>query len=164
LNQSDSKRILKSRTSEVTLIKALVIYDSFFSNTEKVAQAIGQAIGSGEVLQVSKVTPDHLTGLDLLVVGSPTRSFNASPAIMETLKDIPQNGLKGIKVTAFDTRFPQSVIAETKSHIENLLKKKGGELVVPSMGFYVTGTEGPLMDGEIERAEHWTEEILAELG
>ena len=161
-------------------MKALVIYDSFFSNTEKIAQAIGQEISSGEVLHVSKVAPDHLTGLDLLVVGSPTRSFNASPAIMEMLKDIPQKGLKGIKVTAFDTRFPQSVIAETKSlaffvklwgraafadkHIEALLKKRGGELVVPSMGFYVTGVEGPLMDSEIERAEHWAEEILAALG
>jgi flavodoxin len=160
-------------------MKALVIYDSFFSNTEKVAQAIGQAIDSAEVLHVDRLTPDHLTGLDVLVVGSPTRSFNASPAIMDMLKNIPPNGLKGIKVMAFDTRFPQSVIDETKSlaffvklwgraayadkHIENQLKKKGGELVVPSMGFYVTGTEGPLMDGEIERAGQWAEEILAAL-
>ncbi len=160
-------------------MKVLVIYDSFFSNTEKIAQAIGQGLDSAEVLQVSQVTPDHLTGLGLLVVGSPTRSFNASPAIMEMLKDIPQNGLKGVKVTAFDTRFPQSAIDETKTlaffvklwgraayadkHIEDLLKKKGGELVIPSMGFYVTGTEGPLIDGEIERAEHWAGEILAAL-
>lgn len=160
-------------------MKALVVYDSFFSNTEKIAQAIGQAISADEVLPVGKVIPDHLAGLDLLVVGSPTRSFNASPAIIEMLKAIPQNGLKGIKVAAFDTRFPDSVIAETKplaffvklwgraafadKHIEDLLKKKGGELLAPSVGFYVTGTEGPLMDGEIERATHWAGEILAAL-
>ncbi|MBN1121481.1 MAG: flavodoxin family protein [Anaerolineae bacterium] len=160
-------------------MKALVLYDSFFGNTEKIAQAIGRAIGSGEVIHVSTVKPEHLTGLDLLIVGSPTRSFNASPAITNMLKEIPINGLKGIKAAVFDTRFPDSVIAETKSlaffvklwgraafadkHIEDLLKKKSGELAVPSMGFYVTGTEGPLMDGEVKRAEQWGVEILTAL-
>jgi flavodoxin len=161
------------------LIKILVIYDSFFGNTEKIAQAIGRAIDSSEVIPVSSIKPVHLTELDLLIVGSPTRSFNASPAITDRLKEIPSSGLKGTKAAVFDTRFPDSVIAETKSlaffvklwgraafadkHIEDLLKKKSGKLIVPSMGFYVTGTEGPLMDGEVERAEQWGAEILTAL-
>jgi hypothetical protein len=41
------------------------------------------------------------------------------------------------------------------------LKKKGGELVVPPEGFYVEGTEGPLTEGELERAAYWAEQIIA---
>jgi len=65
-------------------MKALVVYDSFFGNTEKIAQTIGNALGAPadvEVLRVGNVKPEQLTGLGLLVVGSPTRAFRPTPAI-----------------------------------------------------------------------------------
>ena len=40
-------------------MKALVIYDSTYGNTEKIAQAIGEAIG-GQALRVSEVNPIRL--------------------------------------------------------------------------------------------------------
>jgi flavodoxin len=161
-------------------MKALVIYDSFFGNTEQIAQAIGAALGPKEgveTLRVGDVTPEHLTGLSLLVVGSPTRQFNASPAIMNWLKSIPKNSLQGVRVAAFDTRFPQSEIEKTPilvffvrlwgraawaaNHISDGLKNKGGELAAPSEGFFVEGTEGPLAEGELERAADWAKRIAA---
>jgi flavodoxin I len=59
-------------------MKTLIIYDSFFGNTEQIAQAIGRAIGSQqnvEVFRVSQATSEQLAGLNLLIVGSPTRGF-----------------------------------------------------------------------------------------
>ena len=59
-------------------MKALIIYDSFFGNTERVAQAIATALSDRADVtarRVGDVRPEHLTGLDLLIVGSPTRVF-----------------------------------------------------------------------------------------
>jgi flavodoxin len=59
-------------------MKALVVYDSVFGNTEQIAQAIGKALGSQaevNILRVSNVKPEQLTGLKFLIVGSPTRQF-----------------------------------------------------------------------------------------
>ena len=39
--------------------------------------------------------------------------------------------------------------------IADRLKKKGGELTIPPEGVYVKGTEGPLKEGELERAADW---------
>jgi hypothetical protein len=39
--------------------------------------------------------------------------------------------------------------------------KKGGELIAPPEGFFVQGTEGPLKEGELERASDWAKQILA---
>jgi len=39
------------------------------------------------------------------------------------------------------------------------LKKKGGEEIVPSEGFFVLDSEGPLEKGEIERAVVWLKQI-----
>ena len=45
--------------------------------------------------------------------------------------------------------------------IADRLEKKGGQLAVPPEGFYVTDTEGPLVEGELERAAEWARKIAA---
>jgi flavodoxin I len=159
-------------------MKALVVYDSVFGNTEKIAQAIGNALGSQadvEALRVGDVRPEKLMGVELLVVGSPTRGFRPTPATTGLLKRIPKNGLEGVRVAAFDTRFSESQIKEgpailsflvgifgyAAEPISNRLAKKGGKVVIPPQGFIVTDTEGPLQEGELERAADWAGQIMA---
>ena len=158
-------------------MKAMVIYDSLYGNTGQIAQAIGNALGSQEdveTIQVSNVKPDHLTGLGILVVGSPTQKFRPTGATTDFLKGIPKNGLNGVKVAAFDTRFTMSEIEKTPvllffvrlfgyaaKPIANRLDSKGGALVIPPEGFYVEGVEGPLQEGELERAAAWATNIIA---
>ena len=153
-------------------MKALVVYDSFFGNTEKIAQAIGQGLGSqGEVeaRRVGDVTPQQLAGVQLLIVGSPTRGFRASEATMKFLNSIPAGGLRGVKVAAFDTRLTVKDMGSpiltfvfwlklgnyAANVIAGALQKIGGELVLPPEGFFVKASEGPLKDGELERAGEW---------
>ena len=47
--------------------------------------------------------------------------------------------------------------------ITSQLVKAGASLVVPPEGFYVQDTEGPLKNGELERASDWAGQILAAL-
>jgi len=150
-------------------MKTLVVYDSFFGNTEKVAQTIGQALGAPpevEVARVSTVTPERLAGLQWLIVGSPTRGFQASPLTQAFLKAIPADALRGVKVAAFDTRSPlekfpgflrviQKRVGWADKHIIAALTQKGGELAAPGVGFFVQDTKGPLVEGELERAAEW---------
>lgn len=151
-------------------MKAIVIYDSVFGNTRQIAEAIGKGLAKGaevEICQISDTRPERLKGLDFLVVGSPTRGFRPTPAVAKLLKDLPVGSLRNIKVAAFDTRVKLSDIKSgffrfivdkggyAASMIAKQLQKKGGNLVVPPEGFYVSGEEGPLKDGELERAEKW---------
>jgi flavodoxin len=158
-----------------TSMKALVVYDSFFGNTEQIAQAIGRVLGAhGEahLLRVGNVRPEHLAGLDLLIVGSPTRAFRPSPAISKWLKSLAPNSLEGVRVAAFDTRIALSVNSRILSVFVRLfgyaaepiaagLGKKGGALVILPQGFFVEGSEGPLRAGELERAAEWARQIVA---
>ena len=156
-------------------MKALVVYDSVFGNTEKVAQEMGQALGSRaevQTLRVGDVKSEHLAGLDALVVGSPTRAFSPTPAIKNWLKSLPSNSLHGVQVAAFDTRisvkdidsailnFLVKLFGYAAKPIGNRLTKKGGDLSVPPAGFFVEDSEGPLRDGELTRAADWARQIL----
>jgi flavodoxin len=155
-------------------MKALITYDSIFGNTEKIARAIWAGIGSpaeGKILRVGDVTAQDLKGLDLLIIGSPTRQFGATPAINSLLTETPANGLKGVKVAAFDTRISLGTIKSAvlrfivntggyaARNIADRLKRCGGILIVPPQGFYVTGEEGPLQEGELEHAADWARQI-----
>jgi flavodoxin len=74
-----------------------------------------------------------------------------------------QQSLKDIKVAAFDTRVTSKfakIFGNAAGRMAGRLTKKGGDLVVPAEGFFVTGTKGPLKEGELERAANWAKEIL----
>lgn len=152
-------------------MKTLIVYDSVFGNTEQVAKKIGESIGA-TVLKVSQVQPEQLTGLELLIVGSPTRAFKPTKDITNFLNRIPNNRLKGVKVTAFDTRMSLTdvnsrilttfvkIFGYADKPIAEKLVKKGGILAVPSAGFIVKASEGPMKDGELDRAASWAKSIV----
>jgi flavodoxin len=156
-------------------MKVCVIYDSVFGNTAKVAQAIGAALEAQAEVSVTKVGDvpgEFWTGLDALIVGSPTRAFSATPATKQLLSGIPRQGLQGVKVAAFDTRMdvekaPGILKALVKlfgyaaEPLAAKLRKKGGQEALPPAGFIVLESEGPMQEGEFERAAKWAERILA---
>lgn len=157
-------------------MKALVVYDSFFGNTEKIAKAVSDALGKkGEMraVRVGEVTPKDMADLNVLVVGSPTRAFSASPAIKSFLKNLPAKSLCGVRVAAFDTRLPinektpgilrflADIFGYADKPMLEVLVKKGGEAAVESRGFLVNDSEGPLADGELESAAAWAGKIFS---
>lgn len=158
-------------------MNSLVIYDSLYGNTEKIALSLCNGLqehAEVNIKRVNDLTPELLAGCDLLVVGSPTQRFNPTPALANFLNSLPQDSLKGMKVAAFDTRLTWEAIEKTPplafferifgfaaSRIAKALKKKGGVLVVEPEGFFVEGMEGPLSEGEIERAREWAKKLFA---
>ncbi len=156
--------------------KALVVYDSVFGNTKLVAKSIANALATRmdvQLLAVGEVEPVHLEGLSLLIVGSPTRQFRATPASMAWIKSIEPNSLNGVGVAAFDTRIPEEqlksnkflnffsfLIAYAADPISKKLAEKGARIITTPMGFYVADTEGPLVEGELERAAEWAKSLI----
>jgi flavodoxin I len=151
----------------------LVVYDSYFGNTEKIAQEIGKSFGDDvPVKRPADVDMGSLTSLDLLVVGAPTRAFRPSDAIKAFLKEIPNDSLKDVNVASFDTRIePEDIgnpilkfMANTFGYaaepIAKGLVRKGGVQVGEPIGFVVMDSEGPLREGELERAADWVETLL----
>jgi len=145
-------------------MKTLVVYDSVHGNTEKIARAIGDAItGEVKVLRVGEVSSSELETFDLLIVGSPTHGGRPTQAIRDFLNEAPVSAIEGTNVAAFDTRVTSRlarIFGYAAGRIAGSLKRKGGNLIASPEGFFVKGTEGPLKEGEIERAAGWAKEIV----
>jgi flavodoxin I len=150
---------------EVSVMKALVVYDSVYGNTERIARAIADAItpsGEVKILRAGEMNTSELASIDLLIIGTPVHGGRPMPAVQDFLSKMAQQSLKGVKVAAFDTRVTSrfaKIFGNAAGRIAGQLTKKGGVLIVPPEGFFVTGTKGPLKEGELERAANWARGI-----
>ena len=146
-------------------MKTLVVYDSMYGNTKIVAETIAAALsGDVSVQHVEGADASSVGAYDLLIVGAPIHGARPSEKTRDFLDRIPASALHGMHVAAFDTRVTNKFIllfgtAATK--IAQTLRRKGGTLAADPAGFFVTGTEGPLKEGEVERAAHWAKQIVA---
>lgn len=149
-------------------LKNLVIYDSQFGNTEKIAQTIAKSI-FGKAVRVADVDNTDLKDLDLLVIGSPTLGGRATVPLQKFLEQIPKGILNGVKVATFDTRFSEKdvnfalrlllkTIDYAAPKMIKILIDKGGKQITKPRGFIVKGKEGPLISGELEKASVWIKE------
>ena len=164
------------------MTRALVVYESMFGNSEMVAQAV--ADGIAEVMSVALVdvskAPTDLRGVDLVVAGGPTHVFSMSregtrrtarghgathgsveTGLRDWLWELPDEHRHWF--AAFDTkattvrRLPGSA-----SHSAAKASRHHGfhEAIAPE-SFYVLDVEGPLVEGELERARAWGRAVAA---
>jgi flavodoxin len=150
-------------------MNTLVVYFSKFGNTQKVAQAVADTLQSAGTIRM--VNSDHLAaadldGVDLVVMGSPTHRMNLPEAVRPVFESLPKRLLRGTPFAAFDTSYKMSDFLSRFTAAKKLaqkLRKLGGKRIVPPETFHVVEREGPLYEGEIERAQEWAESILNQL-
>jgi hypothetical protein len=162
-------------------MRALVVVESVFGNTRRIALEVahGLARGLGESGQVRIADvgdpPEVVAGIDLLVVGGPTHAFamtrmstrrsaaeqlggGAQPAetgLREWLAALGQ-APTGARAAAFDTRMDRPRLpGSAAAGAARRLRRLGYDLVARPETFRVTGTQGPLIEGELERARAW---------
>ncbi|QDB78921.1 flavodoxin [Georgenia sp. 311] len=158
---------------------AAVVYESSWGNTRAVAQAVAQGLRERldvEVLEVGTAPPPHELTVDVLVVGGPTHAFGMSrPAtredaehrggqhvgtgIREWLASSEPLDLRG---AAFDTHLRHPDLPGHASRkAAKALHRLGADLLTQPESFWVEGTEGPLLPGELDRARAWGTELAA---
>ena len=159
-------------------MKAVVVYESHWGNTAAVARAIASGIGPGTpALATDEASDLALSDADLIVAGAPVIAFRlatdpmreriaederapsdpdvAHPSMHDWLEQIPTGSGRA---AAFETRIHWSPGGATGA-IERGLQTAGYRRLAKSRKFFVTGTYGPLRDGELEAARDWGSEL-----
>ena len=149
-------------------VKIVIVYDSQFGNTEKIALAIRDGISPGHIVNVVRAaagSQHDLHGADLLFVGSPTHGGRCTQPVKLFIEALPADALRGMRAAAFDTgmkaegqgfvvRRVVRFFGYASSRMAPMLQAKGaGETRTET--FAVAGREGPLLEGELERARAW---------
>jgi len=141
-------------------MKSLIVYDTFFGNTLKIADAIASILGKDcKVISVNYTNKSDLKDINLLIVGSPILGWKPSEKTKKFLSSLTDGELKGVKATAYDTRLRLFIHGDAAKIIVRELSRAGADIVTGPKGFDVKGREGPLYDGELEKAKKWALEV-----
>ncbi|MTV27167.1 flavodoxin family protein [Nitriliruptoraceae bacterium ZYF776] len=158
-------------------MRALVVYESMFGNTQDVARAIAEGLGDRYEVTLQEVghAPRSVDPtVALLVVGGPTHAFgmsrNTTRASAEEQAEEPlvsvgeglREWLAHLEVTpdlpaaTFDTKADQPWLPGSAANAAaRRLRGHGCRLVARPASFLVSGVQGPLVDGELDRAREF---------
>lgn len=158
---------------------ALIVVESMFGNTRKVAEAVRVGLASGlpatcdvAIVDVSQAPQRLEPEVGLLVVGAPTHAFGMSrPRTRQSASEQGAEGgtasgvrewlktfepPKGQPIATFDTRIKKrGVPGSAAKSVMRKLARRGAVAVDETHSFWVVGIDGPLLDGEIDRAQIW---------
>ena len=165
-------------------MRALVVYESMFGNTRLIAEAVADGLSSTLDVDVVEVgaAPAVLDDVDLVVVGGPTHAFgltrqrtradarrqaeqtgrqvvSTDVGVREWLEDVQSTGTAA---AAFDTRMSKPRMPGSAARgAAKRLRGRGFRAVAQPETFWVSGTFGPLCEGELGRARRWGEQLAA---
>jgi flavodoxin len=157
-------------------MKAVVLYESLYGNTEAVARAIAEGlapIGEVALARFGEPSQGAAEGADLVVLGGPTHGWGMTRLASRERPNTEgypvgaREWLEGSRqaagklAAAFDTRFgkPRWLTGSAALRIARRLERGGYRLLLPPESFFVLHTEGPLRNGEEERAREWGAEL-----
>ena len=165
-------------------MKALVVYESMWGNTERVARAIAAGLQPEMEVEVREVsaapaTPDP--DVDLVVAGGPTHAFSMSRSstradamnrgagqgmrdtgLREWLDGLPTEHHRQ-QIATFDTRVGsmRHLPGSAAKSAAKAAHRHGFDRATHVESFYVKDMAGPLLEGELERATAWGRQIGA---
>jgi hypothetical protein len=164
--------------------RALVVYESMFGNTEHIAAAVARGLQltglDTGLVEVGSAPTELSADLDLLVVGGPTHAFalsrpqtradavrqgapteRAEHGLREWLETVRHDPAHRPALAAFDTRVTKVrwLPKAAGPSAVRLAHKHGLESIGKPVGFLVEGLQGPLVDGELDRADAWGRQL-----
>ena len=109
-------------------MKILVVYDSLYGNTEKIALSIAEVYAEQQVrcMPVKGFSASDLTAVNLLVAGSPTHGGRPSQGMKDFLNSLPAGSLKNTQAATFDRKSGSAGMPRpiSKKWAGELLKRK----------------------------------------
>jgi len=145
-------------------MEVLIIFDSNFGNTKKIADHIANKIGiNASSKSVNDFKESDLQGIKLLIVGSPINAWKPTEKITRFLNRLKSLKLTGLKGAAFDTRVKSFLSGNAAKKISRELENSGVNIIGSPIGFYVKGNEGPLLEGEFKKADDWIQLIIPKI-
>ena len=162
-------------------MSVLIVVESLFGNTMAVARAVAAGLtdrgADVTVLRCGEAPTEIPAEVSLLVTGAPTHNLHLPNRASRTQAagrgaiEADAAGLaewigsatprRDLRVVTFDTTTGGAFTGSAAKAAAKLLRRRGFGAPEQGPGFIVTGTPGPLRDGEVERARTWGAGLLS---
>ena len=143
------------------MARAIIIYESKYGNTKRVAEAIAEGMGEipgveAVLNEVKEVELDKLVEFDAILVGSPNHMGSATKGIRKFIDELGKLS-PGVKLAAvFDTYIGRDFEKAVKKMEKQIGEKVPGlKLATPGLSIKVEGMKGPISEGELPKGKEF---------
>ena len=154
---------------EIVMKRIVLIYESIYGNTKKVAESIAEGIESVEglecsVLKVGSIHTDDLTKYNGIIFGCPNHNQEPARNILDFIDRASIVDLEGRKCAVFDTYTGGNQGIAVKK-LENTITEElpGLQFIIEGHSAQVKDRKGPLVDGETERGHAFGKEFAQKI-
>ncbi|MFX0140517.1 MAG: flavodoxin domain-containing protein [Candidatus Hodarchaeota archaeon] len=137
--------------------KALILYDSVYGNTKKVAMSLSRGLEAGGIYVDSSSIQDfdtiELKNYDIIGIGGPTHFHGASKAIKSFLSKIRHLKMENKQGFAFETKADFRLAGSAAKRIIKYLRKMKIEIIHSVISGLVVDKEGPLQENSLNKME-----------
>jgi len=143
-------------------LKGLIVCESFYGNTWKVAEALQEELAESgnitDLLKAKEAEGVEASGYDFLLLGGPTRMFRASPGTRQFVKKLPKSWA-GKPFATFCTELKAYRGPHAAVLLAEALIKRGLVQVAEPIITYVMGGKGPLDDDALPQAKKYAKSL-----
>ncbi|MFX1374321.1 MAG: flavodoxin family protein [Promethearchaeota archaeon] len=137
--------------------KTLILYDSVYGNTKKVAMSLSRGLEAGgfhvDTFMINDFDGLELQDYDVIGIGGPTHFHNASKKMKVFLKRIKNLKLDGKYGFAFETKADFRLAGSAAKRIVRYLKKMNMKIIHPPITGLIIDKEGPLQQNTLDIME-----------
>jgi flavodoxin len=158
-------------------MKGLVVFDSVYGNTKRVAEAIAEQIKtdghSADLLNLGENEAKDVEA-DFIFVGSPTRMGRMTKKAKGFVEGLDKEYWKNRPIVSFDTVGPLSgddekrkkwlelITKSAATRMQELARERGLSAHPEVLHIAVTGFKGPLAPDALDMARRFTHRFIAE--
>lgn len=139
------------------LKKLLILYDSLYGNTKKVAMALSRGLEEGEIYVDTYTIQDfdisELKSYEVIGIGGPTHYHGVSDQMKRFLINIRHLKIQNKKGFVFETKADFRLAGSAAKKIMRSLKKMKIEIIHPIISGIVDNKEGPLQENTLDNME-----------
>jgi len=152
------------------MVKVIVVYESKYGNTKRVAKTIMEGIREVQdaetvLNELKEVDLNKIAEYDVILIGSPNHYGGPTKSISEFIDKLEKLNLDGRHFAVFDTYLGKGFFEKAARKMEKRIKEKvpGLKQIDPLLSIAVQGSEGPIVEGELPRCKEFGKRIATQL-
>ncbi|MEM3699896.1 MAG: flavodoxin domain-containing protein [Candidatus Bathyarchaeia archaeon] len=152
------------------MVKVVIVYESKYGNTKRVAETILESmkkVGGIEVSieELKEVNLKEVADYDVILIGSPNHMGGPTRGIKGFIDKLGSLHLEGKMFAVFDTYLGKDFEKAVKK-MERRISEKVPELkqIAPGLSIKVQGMKSPIVEGELSKCKEFGEKIATQLG
>ncbi|MBS7614818.1 FprA family A-type flavoprotein [Candidatus Bathyarchaeota archaeon] len=151
------------------MAKVVIVYESRYGNTKRVAETIMKGIRDAGVVEaflseLKEIDFNSILGYDAVLIGSPNHMGWPTRGIKSFIDRLGELRPEGKKFAVFDT-YMGNDLEKAVEKMEKRISEKipGTKQLVHGLSIRVLGMRGPLAEGELQKCVDFGNKIVVQL-